>query len=104
MNLPRRTQKPADPQTPTGGSTDVTDDAPAAHGSHRLNAATIDESGHSPQLEAADIDEEALLAEFEAEKPARVLTGIPGAVVFVGSIGLSLYALYWVFNPTPRKV
>jgi TRAP transporter 4TM/12TM fusion protein len=104
MNLPRRTQKPADPQTVTGGSTDVADDASTAHGSHRLNAATIDETGHSPQLEAADIDEEALLAEFEAEKPARVLTGIPGAVVFVGGVGLSLYALYWVFNPMPRQV
>jgi TRAP transporter 4TM/12TM fusion protein len=102
MNLRHRTQKPA----PEGaeGSTRVGEEPPAGPGSHRLNAATIDESGHSPRIEPADIDEEALLAEFEAEKPARSLTGIPGMIGAVFGVGLSLYALYWVFNPMPRQV
>jgi TRAP transporter 4TM/12TM fusion protein len=82
----------------------VAGEASGRQGSHSLNAATIDGSGHSPQLESADIDEEALLAEFEAEKPARRLSGIPGMVATVGGIALSLYALYWVFNPTPRQI
>jgi TRAP transporter 4TM/12TM fusion protein len=104
MNLPRRTQKPDDPAATADGSTRGTGEASGRHGSHSLNAATIDGSGHSPQLESADIDEEALLAEFEAEKPARRLSGIPGMVATVGGIALSLYALYWVFNPTPRQI
>jgi TRAP transporter 4TM/12TM fusion protein len=45
------------------------------------------------------IDEEALIAEFEAEKPARHLSGVPGTVVKAIGVGLSLFALYWVFNP-----
>ena len=45
------------------------------------------------------IDEAALLAEFEAEKPARRLSGIPHLVVQVLGVGLSAFALYWVFNP-----
>jgi TRAP transporter 4TM/12TM fusion protein len=108
MNLPHRTRKPTD--TDTGatagdeGATRVADDAPGGHGSHQVTAATIDESGRPGELEAADIDEEALLAEFEAEKPARVLTGIPGMIATVFAIGLSLYSLYWVFNPLPRQV
>ncbi|AUI51462.1 TRAP transporter permease [Arthrobacter crystallopoietes] len=45
------------------------------------------------------IDEEALIAEFEAEKPARHLSGKPKLVVQVLGVSLSLFALYWVFNP-----
>ena len=45
------------------------------------------------------VDEEALLAEYEAEKPARRLTGIPLRIVQAIGVGLSLFALWWVFNP-----
>lgn len=45
------------------------------------------------------IDEEALLAEFDAEKPARQLSGIPQLVVKILGVALSLFGLYWVFNP-----
>jgi TRAP transporter 4TM/12TM fusion protein len=44
-------------------------------------------------------DEKALLAEYEAEKPARQLSGFPLLAVQAIGIGLSLFALYWVFNP-----
>ena len=44
-------------------------------------------------------DEAALLAEFESEKPARRLSGTPLLVVQVLGVGLSVFALYWVFNP-----
>ena len=52
----------------------------------------------------APIDEEALLAEYEAEKPARRLSGPALAVVNVMGVGLSLYALWWVFNPVATQV
>ncbi|MDJ0377320.1 TRAP transporter fused permease subunit [Cryobacterium sp. PH31-L1] len=45
------------------------------------------------------IDEEALLAEFDAEIPARKLSGIPQLVVKIMGVALSLFGLYWVFNP-----
>jgi TRAP transporter 4TM/12TM fusion protein len=44
-------------------------------------------------------DEEALLAEYESEKPARRLSGFPLLAVQAIGVGLSLFALYWVFNP-----
>ena len=50
------------------------------------------------------IDQEALLAEYEAEKPARRLSGIPLRVVQGISVALSLYALWWVFNPMPAQL
>lgn len=53
--------------------------------------------------EAPAVDEEALLAEFEAEKPARRLSGWPLRVVQVLGAGLSLYGLWWVFNPMPAQ-
>lgn len=60
-----------------------------------------------PLREAEDphvpIDEEGLLAEFEAEKPARRLSGIPLRVVQVVGVGLSLFSLYWVFNPMAKQ-
>jgi TRAP transporter 4TM/12TM fusion protein len=37
----------------------------------------------------------------EAERPARRLTGRLAVAVGVVAAGLSLYALYWVFNPVP---
>jgi TRAP transporter 4TM/12TM fusion protein len=45
------------------------------------------------------VDEAALVAEFEAERPARRLSGWPLIVAQVGGVGLSLLALWWVFRP-----
>jgi TRAP transporter 4TM/12TM fusion protein len=72
---------------------------------HTVTAATIDESGPGvPIGESDQIDEEALLAEFEAEKPARSLSGLPRLVVqFVGA-ALSIYGLYWVFDPMAKQI
>jgi TRAP transporter 4TM/12TM fusion protein len=49
----------------------------------------------------ADRQTEALLAQFEAEKPARELNGIPKHLVSAVGVGLSCYALYWVLDPIP---
>jgi TRAP transporter 4TM/12TM fusion protein len=69
-----------------------------------VDVATLDASPNAPRLDDAEkIDEEALLAEFEAEKPARRLSGIPSYIVQVGGVGLSLFALYWVFNPMAKQ-
>ncbi|MDQ3691909.1 MAG: TRAP transporter fused permease subunit [Chloroflexota bacterium] len=38
----------------------------------------------------------ALIAEYDAEKPARTLSGWPRRVVWALGVGLSLYAIYWV--------
>ncbi|MGY1723486.1 TRAP transporter permease [Blastococcus sp. SYSU DS0533] len=114
MNLRRLTHRQAEPGT-TGGATRVADDPPgdvpgappASPGAERgdVDASTIDKTGDRRRdVDEEAIDEEALLAEFEAEKPARHLSGIPGYVVAVVGVGLSLYALYWVFNPMPRQV
>ncbi|MDI3195613.1 TRAP transporter fused permease subunit [Pseudarthrobacter sp. AL07] len=56
-----------------------------------------------PRDKDAVIDEEALIAEFEAEKPARHLDGKPGIAVKAIGVALSLFALYWVFNPMPTQ-
>jgi TRAP transporter 4TM/12TM fusion protein len=50
------------------------------------------------------IDEEALRAEYEAERPARRLSGVPLRVVQWMGVALSLYALWWVFNPMPAQL
>lgn len=54
--------------------------------------------------EVPAVDEEALLAEFEAEKPARRLSGLPLRVVQVIGAILTLYGLWWVFNPMPAQL
>ncbi len=43
--------------------------------------------------------EERLLEEFEAERPGRRLSGAPAVIVTVLGAGLTLFAVYWVFNP-----
>jgi len=43
--------------------------------------------------------EEHLLEQFEAERPGRKLFGVPAGAVAVISVGLSLFAIAWVFNP-----
>src|ERR671912_455296 len=45
-----------------------------------------------------------LIEEFEAEKPARELTGFPKLLLSVAGVGLSCYALYWVLNPVPAQI
>jgi TRAP transporter 4TM/12TM fusion protein len=50
------------------------------------------------------IDEEALLAEYEAEKPARRLSGPALLVVKCLGAGLALYGLWWVFNPLAKQL
>ncbi|HUG48672.1 MAG TPA: TRAP transporter fused permease subunit [Candidatus Limnocylindria bacterium] len=52
----------------------------------------------------AEIDEAALLAEYESERPARKLSGWPDLVVKLSAAALSLLALYWVFNPITRQL
>ncbi|HZH19757.1 MAG TPA: C4-dicarboxylate ABC transporter permease, partial [Geodermatophilus sp.] len=81
----------------------------AHHAAHRqggiVDVATLDKRpGADPVDDPDRIDEEALIAEFEAEKPARQLTGWPSWVTAVVGVGLSLFGLYWVFNPMPRQV
>lgn len=44
---------------------------------------------------------EELIAEYDAERPARHLTGRLAHVVGALALGVSLYALYAVFNPMP---
>jgi TRAP transporter 4TM/12TM fusion protein len=50
-------------------------------------------AGH-PELETA---------EYEAEKPARGLSGLPKLLVSAAAVAVSLYALYWVFDPQPAQ-
>ncbi|MDP8904743.1 MAG: TRAP transporter fused permease subunit [Chloroflexota bacterium] len=57
-----------------------------------------------PDSDERELDEAALLAEFEAERPARRLTGWPELIVKVGGAALTLLALYWVFNPITRQL
>jgi hypothetical protein len=47
-----------------------------------------------PELEAA---------EFEAEQPARDLTGLPKLIISVAAVAVSLYALLWVVRPQPAQ-
>ena len=54
--------------------------------------------------EQPEVDQEALLAEYEAEKPARKLTGIPFGVVQVQGAAIALLGLWWVFNPLSKQL
>jgi len=51
-----------------------------------------------------ELDQAALLAEYESEKPARRLGGVPQLAVKVAAAGLTLMALWWVFNPIERHL
>jgi TRAP transporter 4TM/12TM fusion protein/TRAP transporter TAXI family solute receptor len=42
-------------------------------------------------------------AEFEAEQPARDLSGVPKLVISTAAVAVSLYALYWVLRPQPAQ-
>ena len=50
------------------------------------------------------VDEQALIAEYEAERPARTLSGTPLLVVQVLGVVLTLLALWWVFQPIARQL
>lgn len=50
------------------------------------------------------IDEQAILAEYESEKPARSLSGWPLHAVRVAAAALTLLALYRVFDPIQRQI
>ncbi len=47
---------------------------------------------------------EGLIEEYEAERPARRLDGIPKLLLSIAGVALSCYALYWVLNPVPAQV
>jgi TRAP transporter 4TM/12TM fusion protein len=51
-----------------------------------------------------EVDQAAVLAEYEAEKPARTLTGVPFRVVQVLGAALALLGLWWVFNPLSKQL
>ncbi|SDI72215.1 TRAP transporter, 4TM/12TM fusion protein [Arthrobacter subterraneus] len=75
-----------------------------AHGAHRATSSrNADEKYNASPDPFKDtdgkLDEEALIAEFEAEKPARHLTGTPALIIKVIGVALSVFGLYWVFNP-----
>src|SRR5215204_6500231 len=45
-----------------------------------------------------------LIEEFEAEKPARELSGFPRLLLSIAGVGLSCYALFWVLSPVPAQI
>src|SRR5215210_1082389 len=53
-----------------------------------------------PQAVGADY----LIEEFEAERPARELSGFPKLLLSVAGVALSCYALYWVLSPVPAQI
>ncbi|WP_104182040.1 TRAP transporter fused permease subunit [Arthrobacter sp. B0490] len=82
----------------------ASDPAPTHKAPGHADLARAKEDDPISPLEREDvIDEEALIAEFEAEKPARHLTGLPSLLIKIAGAGLSLLALYWVFNPMPTQ-
>jgi hypothetical protein len=42
-------------------------------------------------------------AEFEAERPARELSGLPRLIISAAAVAVSLYALLWVVRPQPAQ-
>jgi TRAP transporter 4TM/12TM fusion protein len=45
-----------------------------------------------------------LIEEFEAEKPARELSGFPRLLLSIAGVALSCYALFWVLSPVPAQI
>jgi len=89
----------------TGGHADRSVEAnPDAAAGGGPGASRLDPAGvpagvpaEGPQAENDRTGE--LLAEYEAEKPARTLSGFSLVLVTVTAIALSCYALLWVFRP-----
>ncbi len=46
---------------------------------------------------------EVVTAEFEGEQPARQLAGPVRPLIWAAAAAVSLYALYWVFDPRPSR-
>lgn len=57
-----------------------------------------------PGNEEPVLDEQALIAEYEAERPARSLSGRSLLAVQVIAVALSLLALWWVFQPIAKQL
>lgn len=87
--------------TTQDGSPPADRTSPTADG---VDASTLDASGRGAPVPDGAIDEQALLAEYEAEKPARALAGASRLVAVAVGAGMSLFGLYWVFNPLARQV
>jgi hypothetical protein len=51
----------------------------------------------------ADRHPEPEAAEFEAEQPARELSGLPKLIISAAAVAVSLYAPYWVVAPQPAQ-
>src|SRR5918997_1836996 len=45
-----------------------------------------------------------LIEEYEAEKPARELSGVPRLLLTIFGVALSCYALFWVLNPVSAQI
>jgi len=58
-------------------------------------------TGTESELSEARVEE--LLAEYESEKSGRKLSGWVLALVTIAAVGLSLYALRWVFRPVEAQ-
>ncbi|MGI8658201.1 MAG: TRAP transporter permease [Candidatus Limnocylindria bacterium] len=58
----------------------------------------------APGNEEPVLDEQALIAEYEAERPARSLSGRSLMAVQVIGVALSLLALWWVFQPIAKQL
>jgi TRAP transporter 4TM/12TM fusion protein len=54
--------------------------------------------------EEQPVDEQALIAEYEAEKPARALSGYALVAVQALGVALTLLALWWVFQPIAKQL
>jgi TRAP transporter 4TM/12TM fusion protein len=64
------------------------------------SAGGVQEAG-GPNAEPPARSTEELIAEYDAERPARRVTGPLAHVIGACALGVSLYALYAVFNPMP---
>jgi TRAP transporter 4TM/12TM fusion protein len=58
-------------------------------------------AGDSAEVDSKPRDAEELIAEYDAERPARHLSRRMALAVGAVAAGISIYALYWVFNPIP---
>jgi len=73
------------------------EDRPGSAAASEREARTPQDLARGGELEPHT--EEHLLDEFEGERPGRKLHGAPAAVLAVLGAALSLFAIYWVFEP-----
>ena len=62
-----------------------------------------DTEDRPPGRHPAERHPEVEAAEFEAEQPARDLSGTPKLIISVAAVAVSLYALFWVVRPQPAQ-